>query len=266
MKSMTLAAVLAVASLASFVVGAVMLGAGIAMPSSSEGGGGSAIFSPGGGGGDQPDKHDFEDDRPVGLYFMTRFWSGTGSLEKAVWYFTEDGRVYRDLEQGFSDDVLAQHQGPHGTAGMDGEDMVIRWSDGKESRSTLEREKDGFSWDMGIFTPVKRFDDESALEGRWQGGNSVSMSGGSASSSNTLELREDGTFAQESAGSVSARSSESTVSGGASGSRSGKWDLDGYSLVLTYADGTTVRGVTFPYDDGDSKRLFFAGVMYKRME
>lgn len=269
---MAIAAGLAIASVGTFLIGAVMLGAGLAMSaapageSSADAGGSGGLTSIiAGGGGDQPDKTGFEDGHPVGLYFMTRFWSGTGSLEKAVWYFTEDGRVYRDLEQGFSDDVLAQHKGPHGTVTADGEDMVIKWSDGKETRATLEREKDGFSWDMGIFTPVERFDDESELVGRWEGGNSVSFGGGSASSVRSLDLREDGTFGQSSAGSVSARSAESAVSGGGTSAAAGKWKLDGYNLALEYDDGTVVRGVTFPYDDGESKRLYFAGVMYKRL-
>jgi hypothetical protein len=49
---------------------------------------------------------------PVGLYFMTRFWSYTGTLEKAAWYFAPDGRVYQNLETGFSAGDLAAHQGP----------------------------------------------------------------------------------------------------------------------------------------------------------
>ena len=261
-KTLTiLAAALAAAAAAAFVVGLVLLGIGFAVPSNESGGGAAGVFAD-----EKPAEAEFDDGLPVGLYFMTRFWPATGSLEKAVWYFTDDGRVYRDLQTGFSDDALAQHTGPHGTVTRDGDAMIVAWNEGRETRSEVERDGKAFTWDMGIFTPVEGFDDESELVGRWEGGESISGSGGSASSARSLDLRDDGTFAQSSAGSVSARSSDSVVSGGSSGSTSGKWELDDYSLTLTYADGSVVRGVSFPYDDGESQRFFFNGTMYKRLE
>lgn len=266
---MLLAAGLAIGSLPAFALGIVFLGVSFALPSSGGESGGGGLLAGGllrGGGGGDPVKAGFEDGRPVGLYFMTRFWAGTGSLEKAVWYFTEDGRVYRDLTEGFSDEALARHTGPHGTAKGDGDALVITWSDGKESRSDVERDGKAFTWDMGIFTPVEGFDGKSQLVGQWEGGESISVGGGSAATARTLDLRGDGTFGQSSAGSVSARSSESIVSGGSSGATAGTWELDDYTLTLTYADGSVVRGVSFPYNDGKSERFFFNGTMYKRIE
>jgi hypothetical protein len=220
------------------------------------------VFSSGDGG---PDAAGFEDGRPVGLYFMTRFWIASGSLEKAVWYFSEEGRVYRDLEDGFSDEVLARHKGKHGTVTSDGKVMTVTWSDGKKTESEVERDGAAFMWDMGIFTPVKRFEDDAALVGRWEGGDSISTGSGSAASSSTIELRGDGTFTQSRVASVTSRSSESVASAGAEGGGGGTWMLDDYTLTLTYGDGTTLRGITFPYHDGKSQRLFFAGTMYKKL-
>lgn len=257
---MMIAGGLAAASAAAFIAGVVLIGVGIAWSSK---GGSAGLFAASGSG---PEKTGFEDGHPVGLYFMTRFWSGTGSLEKAVWYFTSDGRVYRDLEDGFSDDVLARHEGPHGTVSRDGDTMVVTWSDGKRTRSDVERDGDSFTWDMGIFTPVKGFDDDSDLAGKWEGGNSVSFGGGSSSATRALELREDGTFSQSSVASISSRSERSRVSAGAQGAASGTWKLDGYTLTLTREDGTAERGVAFPYDDGTgTRRFYFAGVMYKKL-
>jgi hypothetical protein len=51
---------------------------------------------------------------PVGVFFMTRYWSG-GSLEKAAWYFASDGNVYQNLESGVTAADLAAHKGPKGT-------------------------------------------------------------------------------------------------------------------------------------------------------
>lgn len=253
-----IAAGMALASVAAFIAGIVLIVIGLNV---AAGGTPSGVLA-----GDAPEKAGFDDGRPVGLYFMTRFWSSTGSLEKAVWYFTEDGAVYRDLERGFSDEALAAHEGARGTARRDGDALIVKWSDGEETRSEIERDGSAFTWDMGIFTPVTPFEDESEVVGRWEGGESITVSGGSAANARMLELREDGTFSQSSTGSVSARSSDSTVSGGSSSASAGKWELDDHSLTLTYADGTVVRGVSFPYDDGESKRLFFNGTMYKRLQ
>lgn len=269
-KSMLFSAVLLGGALLSGLAGVVMIGAGIAFPS-GEAGGGSIFGSlpdvlPGG--GDGPDRPGYEDGHPVGLYLMTRYWIATGSLEKAVYYFTDDGRVYVDLEDGFSDDILAQHKGRRGTVRAEGDDMIVSWSDGKEERSNLEKADGGFNWNTGIFATVKPFRDEKDLAGKWEGGASVSFSGSTAMTSNTLELRADGTFDGFSIASLRSTSTESDVSAGGQSDRSGTWKLEGYSLVLQYQDGRTVRGITFPFDDEETPvypdRFYFSGTMYKK--
>lgn len=255
----TLSAGLGVAAVLSFLAGFVMLGGGVMLPSK----GGGSPFSFGGG----PEKPGYEDGHPVGLYLMTRYWIATGSLETAVWYFTSDGHAYKDPED-LSEEALAAHKGDHATVRAEGDDMIFTWSDGKESRSKLEKEKGGFNWDMGIFAPVEGFDDEEELAGKWEGGKSVSFSGNYAATSNTLEIREDGTFRQSGVSSFRTTSNDSTVSTGGSGNDSGQWSLDGYSLTLTYENGKSVRGVSFPFDDEETPvkpdRFYFAGTMYKK--
>jgi hypothetical protein len=262
-KTLTvIAAILAACSLATFAVGLTLLGAGFAVSDVKDQTAPSVFRADA---HDAPEPAGFEEGRPVGLYFMTRFWIASGSLEKAVWYFTDDGRVYRDLEDGFADEVLALHKGPRGTARSEAGVMTVTWSDGKKTESEVERDGDAFSWDMGIFTPVKRFESDAALLGRWEGGDSISSSGGSATSSSTLDLRADGTFAQSRISSVTSRSTESVASAGAEAGSSGTWKRDDYTLTLTWGDGRTLRGITFPYHDGKSQRLFFAGTMYKKL-
>lgn len=249
-----LAATLAGLSVIAFVVGALMIGIGFALPAA----GGAAPESPG-----------WEDGHPVGLYLMTRFWIGTGSLEKASYYFTSDGRVYVDPQEGFSDEELARHHGRHGTVrGGDGE-LIFTWSDGKEQRGRLERgEGRGFTWDMGIFAPVEPFDDEKELVGRWEGGSSASFAGTRGATSRSFDLRDDGTFSGGSVATLQSASRESVASAGSSGDHSGTWELDGYALVLEYDDGRTARGVVFPLDDDDTPvrpdRFYFAGTLYKK--
>ena len=219
-------------------------------------------------GGSEPPTAAIVGGKPVGLFFMTRYWSFTGTLEKAAWYFAKDGRVYQNLEHGFSDDDLARHRGPHGTFSVDGDTMEVRWSDGKTTKSAIERDGDAFTWDMGIFTPVQPFDDGDRLAGAWEGGESLSHGGSAVAVSKTLELRADGTFTWDSISFLASEGNESRLSAGAEGGTSGKWELDGYSLTLTDTKGNQVRGIAFPYDDEKTPEnpdhFFFAGTMYRR--
>lgn len=220
-------------------------------------------------GGDAPEKPGYKDGHPVGLYLMTRFWMATSSLETSVWYFTSDGRVYVDLEDGFSEEKLAGHTGRQGTVRAEGDTMIVTWKEDGESKSDIERERDGFNWDGGIFASVEGFSSAEELEGRWEGGTSGTFGGTYASASRTFDLRGDGTFSGESAASLRAASSESVASAGSTGKSSGKWQLDGYALTFTYDDGRVVRGVTFPYDDEKTEvrpdRFYFAGTMYRKL-
>jgi hypothetical protein len=253
---------LAVGAAISFVIGALLLVTGFAMDGA--GGGGGNLFRS----GDEPVRAGFRGDAPVGLYFMTRFWSYTGTLEKAAWYFAPDGQVYRDLETGFSEEDLARHDGPKGTYRADGGKMTITWGDGKSTTNEVERDGDGFAWDMGIFTPVKAFDDESALVASWEGGESLTHGGNHASVAKTLEIRGDGTFNWSAVSFVKGTGDETEISGGGESGTSGRWELAGYSLILTDANGTSLRGIVFPYDDektpADPDWMFFSGTMYRK--
>jgi hypothetical protein len=260
----TLAAIgLAVAGVLSVLAGTGLLVAGIAgrnstplLPSFNIGG---------------PPKPGFKGGRPVGLYFMSRYWIATGSLEKKVWYFAPDGTAYEGLSTGFSDEDLAKHEGRKGTLSVSGDEMTIAWSDGKSTTSEVERDKDGdgFAWDTGLFAPVEAFEDAKAVAGKWEGGESVSFSGSYAAVGKTLEIREDGTYSFSAASSFSGSSDQSSYSVGGQSENAGKWTLDGYSLILTKNDGTVTRGITFPFDDEKTPvypdRFFFAGTMYKRL-
>ncbi|HVT03745.1 MAG TPA: hypothetical protein VHL58_10280 [Thermoanaerobaculia bacterium] len=219
--------------------------------------------------GDQPSRAGFDGGRPVGLYLMTRYQMATRSLEKAVYYFTKDGRVYENLETGFSEDALAAHKGRHGTVSLTGDKMLVKWNDGPEEE-TIERDKDGvsFAWDMGLFGPVTAFKDSSDLVGKWEGGESLHISGSRATTSRELDMRTDGTFSGESVASFKSESNGSVASSGSSGATAGTWRLDGYQLTLTYQNGSVINGISFPFDDEKTPiypdRFFFRGTMYKK--
>ncbi|MCC2545169.1 hypothetical protein LJY25_01820 [Hymenobacter sp. BT175] len=205
--------------------------------------------------------------KPVGLFFMTRYWMATGSLEKRVWYFAPDGRVFLD-PSGFSAAELAAHHGDKGTYQVSGNKMTVKWSTGSTSQSTVEAQATSFSWDMGLFSAVNPFTSAQQLTGTYEGGESISSGSGSIITSNTLKLNPDGTFSRDGVASVRSVSTESTVSGGAQSKNAGRWQWQGYYLTITDGTGKTTRGITFPYDDAKTKvypdRLYFNGTMYKR--
>lgn len=221
-----------------------------------------------GGGTAQPPAARLVNGKPEGLFFMTRFWSYTGTLEKAAWYFAPDGRVYRDLETGFSAADLAAHKGAQGTYQVNGTKMTVTWQDGKTSASNIEPDEPAFTWDMGIFTPAKSFAGPGMVSGEWEGGESLSVGGNTAAVSKTLRLNPDGSFTWDAVSFVKGETNESVVSGGSQGTTTGRWNLDGYSLILTDSGGNVLRGIAFPYDDEETPikpdRFFFAGTMYKK--
>jgi hypothetical protein len=234
--------------------------------SSGGDGGGSADST-------QPAKAGFNAGKPVGLYFMTRYWIATRSLEKSVWYFAPDGTAYEKLETGFSPQDLAAHKGRKGTMSRESENLVIGWPDGKRSISKMEIDKDGegFAWDMGLFTPVSAFKDSKACVGKYEGGESISFGGNSAMTSRSLELKVDGTFAWEGVSSFKTVTDQSQMNtGSASGVNKGKWELKGYSLTLTDDRGDVRRGICFPYDDEKTPiypdRMFYWGTMMKKLQ
>lgn len=259
-------ALLGVLSIGSFFAGVTSLALGI--PAMKRGG--SSISLPSLGGGDQPAKAGFRGGRPVGLYFMTRYWVATGSLEKSVWYFAPDGEAYENLRTGFSEADLAAHRGRRGKVSMDGDAMVITWPDGKDTKSRLEVDTDGegFAWDTGLFTPVQEFDDASELAGKWEGGESLARGGDFIAASNSLDIRADGTFGRESIATVKGTTERSEIGAGSQSAGQGTWKLDGFKLTLTEDRGKQTTAICFPFDDEKTPvkpdRFFFNGTMYKK--
>lgn len=218
---------------------------------------------------EHPAPASFKEGRPVGLFFMTRFWSFTGTLEKLVWYFAPDGTVYQSLEAGFSETDLAAHTGPTGRCTMTGDRLEVQWTGGKKSAGSLSRSATGFSWDGGIFTPVKPFEASDAIAGTYEGGESISYRGNRAAISKTLELRPDGTYRWSGVSFLTSATDTTRVTAGSNGVDStGRWHAAGYSLVLVDSAGNVYRRIAFPYDDSKTPVnpdwVFFGGTMFKR--
>lgn len=220
---------------------------------------------------ERPAPATFQHGVPVGLYFMTRYWSFTGTLEKEAWYFAPDGTAYAELEHGFSVEDLAVHAGRKGTCRAEAGQLEITWADGKKTKSTVEPSKSGraFTWDMGIFTIVQSFADPAEAAGVYEGGESLSVGGSRAIVSKRLELRADGTFAWSGVSFLGNTTGSSRLSaGGVDAGSTGTWRVSGYSLLLADTRGNVFRRIAFPYDDESTPlkpdRIFFGGMMYKK--
>jgi hypothetical protein len=220
---------------------------------------------------EKPAAASYQDGIPVGLFFMTRYWFASRSLEKAAWYFAPDHTVYEQLETGFSKADLAAHRGNKGKAQLIGENLEVTWQNGKKTTSKLERDDQGgiaFAWDGGLFGAVKPIASAAEIAGSYEGGESVSFSGSTSSVAKGLTLNPDGTFRRASVAALSSKTDASRVTAGSSGGSAGTWRAENYSLILTDEAGNVFRGIAFPYDDAQTPikpdRLFFAGTLYKK--
>jgi hypothetical protein len=206
---------------------------------------------------------------PVGLFFMTRYWGYTGTLEKAAWYFAPDGTVYQNLETGFSANDLAAHTGPRGTFRVTGSDMEVIWADGKTSKSNYQPDKSGFSWDAGTFSPVQPIKDKQSIAGTYDGGESLSRRGDWAAVAKKLTLGADGSYRLDGVAVVQGETDYAVLTAGAEKSTSGTWDVSGYSLTFKDEGGKSVRQIAFPFDDDSTAiypdHLFIGGTLYKHL-
>ena len=215
--------------------------------------------------GDAPAAATFVDGRPVGLYLMTRYWTATNSLEKAVWYFAPDGTVYRELMHGFSAAELAAHDGPKGTATVTGETMKVTYTDGRSTDTRISRSGATFNWDGGIFKALSAYASAAAIVGTYDGGESIGSSGGNAVSSETLVLNADGTFSWSNVTSFRVGKKEDPSWNGTNSATTGRWTLSGYTLALTNADGSTARLLVAPFtvETGEKDWLLLGSVLYE---
>lgn len=204
----------------------------------------------------------FENGVPVGLYYMTRYRSGARALEQGVWYFSPDGTVYQNLEYGFSPADLAAHAGPRGRIAAKEEKLEVGWSDGTRNSAPVERDGAEFTWDLALFSPIAAFDEPAAVAGVYQGGDTLTPGGGK------LDLRRDGTFVWEGVSLARTETGANRISAHP-GTTNGRWELNGFSLILIDENGVRVRRLTFPSDDEKTivkpDRMFLGGSMFRRL-
>ena len=209
---------------------------------------------------------------PVGLYFMTRYWLATRSLERAIWYFSPDGMAYENPTGDFSAASLSATASDQGQFHLEGKNLVFTRTKGKNTGKQDSSEYDpqpegGFYWNTGSFIPVKALTSARSIVGKWQGGFSVI----GAAVARTLDLHADGSFNLSGGATISAESDGSVARAGSSGQISqGTWDVSGYFMTLTGSDGKSRRSVAFPFGDGANSvnpdKFYFDGIMWSPLK
>ena len=206
--------------------------------------------------------------KPVGLYYMQKYWIATRYLEKSCWYFAPDGTFYENLSTGFSPKDLEAHKWPKGTYQASAGNLEVTWSDGQSSKAELEMVPGGFNWDTGMYMPVEAFASDKPITGTYEGGSSFGSEGNSIMVSKTLNLKADGSYSMTGISSTSTTSNGTQVRAGGESEASGQWKLDGFILQLTGSDGAVTPHIAFPFDDAETPiypdRIFVGGTMYKK--
>lgn len=199
---------------------------------------------------------------------MTRYLPATQTLERSVWYFAPDQRVYRDLKEGFSAADLTVHKGGRGQLRHTAGTIEVTWSDGSTTAAELEADGTGFTWDMGMFTPALAFENNARVAGVYEGSETLAIESHELPVAQRLELGEDGAFRWEGVSMVRTAGSETRLVPTSNAVTTGTWKLEGFSLVLISKENLKLRRVAFPQDDEQTiirpDHLFFAGVLYKR--
>lgn len=203
--------------------------------------------------------------KPVGLFFVTK--SVLGNFRTMSYYFSPAGVAYEN-PVGLSPAELAatpaRSKGPYSIAGKT---LAIAWTGYPQpERAEMLPLGGGFSWSGGsIFSAVGPFKSASQLVGTFEGGASTYASAlGQSIVSKTLTFKPDGTYTGSGVATVTTATAGSVAETGGSSSQAGRWQLAGWYLTLTDAQGHRVRDVAYPVGTGKVNLFNFNGMAYGR--
>ncbi|HSH93791.1 MAG TPA: hypothetical protein VK968_06570 [Roseimicrobium sp.] len=206
------------------------------------------------------------------LRVETFYWNGSMSLNNQGWFFTKDGRFSKAPKGGFDFKAFSAAEQANKTDGVywiTGDKITLKWANGsKPTEYTFARKGDEIVLGGLGGVPVKGFKRGWRLDGEYEGG--ASFGGGAVANSNTLVFRKDGTFARSSIGSIRSTGEGTTVSAGSQSEAAGAYEFDGYTLTLTYADGTVKAHTVFAFSDEDGEGrpeyIYRDGTMMRNQE
>lgn len=209
------------------------------------------------------------------LRVESSYFNGRLSLRNQGWFFTADGRVSLNPTGGFDLAAFkkaATAQKSDGVYAIAEKKLTITWASGqKPSTYSYDLKPDGTIMLGGLgLTRIEGFKRGWRVAARYEGGSSAGGSGSYVGSSNSLELRRDGTFGTAAVGSVSAATSAGTVSAGSQSSQAGTYEFDGYTLTLKHADGREERRTVFAFGTRDAEGapefIWREGTMLRRRD
>ena len=188
------------------------------------------------------------------LYLRTYMWTGAygTSLDISWLYLGNDGVIVRNPKHGVDPLDVAKEKADNakntGTWNMEGNKILVSWSDGKQMSWSFEKEKGVVSSiDGGIVTVQSGMPAGYRLEGKYAALSVLP----NVSNSQTIVFKNDGTFSMNSTGTVTT----SDVSGVASSDKEGKYTITGNTLTLTFGNGEIKKSVITIWDTGNEKNL-----------
>ncbi|WP_201984588.1 hypothetical protein [Hymenobacter rubidus] len=216
--------------------------------------------------GPAPQAGRMEGNKPVGLFFVTK--SVLGNFFTLSYYFAPNGIAYENPPGLSAAELAATPARNRGKYSVAGKTLTIAWTGAAKPESAeMNMLKGGFSWSLGsIFSAVGPFHSAAQLVGSFEGGSSSYTPMGGAVVSKSLTFRPDGTYTSGGVATVTSVTERSVAETGGSSKQGGRWQLNGWYLTLTDAQGRTVRDVAYPVGDGKGKiTLFnFNGMAYSR--
>lgn len=188
------------------------------------------------------------------LYLRTYMWTGAygTSLDISWLYFGNDGVIVRNPKHGVDPLDPAKENADNakntGTWKIEGNKILVSWSDGKQASWSFEKKNGSMTIiDGGIVTVQSGMPAGYRLEGKYAALSVLP----NVSNSQTLVFKKDGTFSMNNTGAVTT----SDVSGIAPSDKEGKYTITGNTLTLTFGNGNVKKSVITIWDTGDEKNL-----------
>ena len=192
------------------------------------------------------------------------------SYNYVSWFFTRNGRFSESPAGGVSLTELSSKpraKKGEGTYWVEGNQLVMaKAGSGEPERRSGYKGIQLLPIGAGA-TRQSAFTRGWRLDGSYEGG--ASIGGGALSSSNELNFRRDGTYTRGSVTSVSSSGRNTEVSGGVTGSGTGTYHFDEYTLTLR-ENGTERKYTVFAYGSKDAagrpEQIFWEGGLIKRLD
>ncbi|QKG55703.1 hypothetical protein GKZ68_03030 [Hymenobacter sp. BRD128] len=204
--------------------------------------------------------------KPVGLFFVTK--SVLGNFRTLSYYFSPAGIAYENQVGLSPAELAATPEKSKGRYSVTGKTLAIAWTGYTQPESAeMLPLGGGFGWSGGsIFSAVGPFTSPSQLVGTFEGGTSTYASAvGQSTVSKALTFKPDGTYQGSGVATATTATAGSVAETGGTSQQAGRWQLDGWYLTLTDAQGHKVRDIAYPVGTGSQVTLFnFNGIAYER--